>query len=628
MIQTCGYSRGSCRRLDHIKRDLCSDIESAARDLGESELAGIRTATGHLRIVCTEVMRAIAREVGEDGKAYVRHQQFRSLMANADEKCTTSSLALGEALLSKEGKGVADWLRWWRWCGMFGIASRSFDGAASALKKALYYSTDQDNRTYIDVRPREFAELSEAAVRYLRKHPGDVPKVGIEVLRTIELSASLLLLRDSAAHRMDGLNRALLDMWERGDPNSTVEDPRVNKIAGVVLEPIRRVGLKAQTAETLRQLLQNGIDSPELTGILDTSRSYTTEGAETSLDEIERLVKFGMELSAEIRGRDHSSDSHQSLQADWCRSRLLMHKSVCSARRSQIALEKTSAGRQRAMGILGAAEASLRISDERRHRTDLALVELHRTEARLREAESVVIRLSGGPIPFAEMCRRLENEGFDAVRRAGTPKDRDKARDGFRMKFFGEPKGEWQAGLRKAKSLVTDSLRFLNRAEPVLRERRRNVWWTTWYFERHLRAIALSIWASVTETQTPIPFLGLEAAMRKTATIADLLIEDSIRMIRVDAYRLATIVDAYSSCAKALQVRLILDGNSTPLPDRQQRMYNNLLQAMEELTRVWEARQKPALARPRAAMDKVASLYVAAVLSRCRMLAERLKPPY
>jgi hypothetical protein len=63
----------------------------------------------------------------------------------------------------------------------------------------------------------------------------------------------------------------------------------------------------------------------------------------------------------------------------------------------------------------------------------------------------------------------------------------------------------------------------------------------------------------------------------------DNLLEDAIRMIRVDSYRLATVVDAYASCAKAFQLRLALDNEVQPMPDRLDQVKGNLKSAIEAL---------------------------------------------
>jgi hypothetical protein len=105
-----------------------------------------------------------------------------------------------------------------------------------------------------------------------------------------------------------------------------------------------------------------------------------------------------------------------------------------------------------------------------------------------------------------------------------------------------------------------------------------------------LRCIAMSVWASIFEEGTPIPFLGLEAAASGTLSIADGLLENALRMISLDAYRMATIVDAYASCAKALQVRLVLDRKSPDISWRQKKMKDELGNALTGLKNVVQQR--------------------------------------
>jgi hypothetical protein len=251
------------------------------------------------------------------------------------------------------------------------------------------------------------------------------------------------------------------------------------------------------------------------------------------------------------------------------------------------------------------------------------MIELYRADARLHHAESVLIY--EGPenpsMSFAEMCRTLELAQLNSSRGEDLL--------GHFLTSDRKLKAEVAEALRRAKSLVIDSMRFLNRAEPVLRDRRRNVWWTTWFFERRLRAVALSVWASVFESDTPIPFLGLEAAMRKTDTIADTLLEDAIRMIRVDAYRLATIVDAYASCTKALQTRLILDTKTVRLKERQLWMYKNLIDALKALVEVKERRNSldSETWKTHGCMDTHIELYVQVVQQRAKMIADQVRYP-
>jgi hypothetical protein len=74
-----------------------------------------------------------------------------------------------------------------------------------------------------------------------------------------------------------------------------------------------------------------------------------------------------------------------------------------------------------------------------------------------------------------------------------------------------------------------------------------------------IRAIALDERFRIPQSLLPIPFLGLESAASGAASIADELLDDALRMIGADSYCLATIIDAYASCARALQLRLLLE---------------------------------------------------------------------
>jgi hypothetical protein len=271
------------------------------------------------------------------------------------------------------------------------------------------------------------------------------------------------------------------------------------------------------------------------------------------------------------------------------------------------------------MGLLGDAEATLRISDRHRYRSELALIELHRAEARLREAEAVDVDMGAGT------KQRLSRIVRDLEQLRPQPPGRKQGGE-IMNKLFGEGQERKEhvlAGMRRARSLVTDALRFLNRAEPVLRERRRNVWWTTWFFERRLRAVAYSVWLSIFESNTPIPFLGFEAAMWKASTVADSLLDITLRMIRVDAYRLATVVDAYTSCARALQIRLLLDDNidRRRYHDREQQMRRLLQNALPRLEYVRQAREETDSLKPQSSMDDNVQEYVKAVQRRSKIIA-------
>src|SRR5579872_6559534 len=519
LIQTQGYARGNCRRLAHT-RGICEELEKTADQ-------PLYDAARELRIACTESMRAIAREVGEDAKAFLRHRQFallhltsfkreplfkgeplpEELGSNPDpkpqhENPPSLSQQLAKAL-AEQHKPDFELVRWYRWSGMLHAASRSYRQADIDFKCALEPAGDEN--------------CSQERL--------------LEELRVREQSIDLKLLQHNLARRLDHLD------------------------AGPCSQ---------------------GVD----------------------VTSIQEEVAGARELAAKIRNSNNSVSSYATMSANLCESRLLIQQSVCASLESRSLVLAGSAGQScedgrddadQAMGLLGDAEVILHISDPQRHRPERAIVELHRAEARLHAAEKAG-HLGEKWKCFAEMCQELEKL---------PPGNWKRLYDCLHPYLDRDPDREDQrnihAALRRARSLVADGLRFLDRAEPVLRVRRRNVAWTTWFFERRLRLIAMSVWASIfDESGTPIPFLGLEAAPARNPSLADSILEDSVRMISVDAYRLATIIHAYASSAKALQIRLQGDDDlSAALCFRQQRMRNNLLHARKELQDAIQRRNDP-----------------------------------
>ena len=509
LIQTHGYSRGSCRRLEQIAK-IAADVSNSLDSPGngkvpECEAEKIKAAVRTLWIVCTEVMRAIAREVGEDAKAYYRHRQagrlacgdigWDDVQQDSPGACISANLP-GKTLPGTSATVDASptWWRWRRWSCMLAIASRSYRPAQDILEKELGSFASQ-----VNYRQSGLFRIC------------DTQEKRVELLRMIEQSVELILHQFSAELRLKGAK---------------------------VMEPLE---------------------------------------TESCLNNAEALVVRGTRLAARIRDADHSADAHDTAQANWCHTRLLMHRSVICSR--SIAILGVHRYAMEPTGILAEAESKMRVSDAKRSRAELALIDLHRADARIYQAESIVIpckqpeglRLSG-------LVECMKNDPSAITEMRKHPRF-EQAQD---------------AKLKEAGALVADALRFLVRAEPVLRDRRRNVWWTTWYFERRLRVIALSLAVTAFDNATtPIPFLGLEAAMRATDTEADHLLLDSIRMIRVDSYRLAPVIDAYISCMSALDFRLRVDpsnADAAELPLRRQKMLKNLSRAHLALREVMQRR--------------------------------------
>jgi len=297
-------------------------------------------------------------------------------------------------------------------------------------------------------------------------------------------------------------------------------------------------------------------------------------------------------------GSHHPSTSQTRRRGEfaWCESRLLMHLSQCYVFDAEYKQSNPKLW-QEAMKALIESERSLAEQPiPQRRNTDLALIDLYRAEVRLREADSVIVRRKG---QVGSSFRNLRSEmrvccsktsATDAILLEGTRRD-VKALFGKADKL-GESSAEYLHSLQVVKSLVRDAVMFLKRAEKILQGRRRNVWWTTWLFERHIRATAMLIWASVPEANNSLPALGFEHAPRRTDTVADIMLLDALRMVRLDAYRLATVVDSYADCALALRTRLICGKDMPLMPYRQQYMVSNLTYAVGKLQEIEDTRSQ------------------------------------
>jgi hypothetical protein len=517
-------------------------------------------------------MRAIAREVSENNTAYKRQREICALFLGLEPSNSETIDDRGHRLLDQlvieksqtappatNPRGAISLMRWWRWNGMLGINSRSYQLANEAIKNGVAVldllckplSTNAPNNAVSLGGIPDDAVLVEVFRRLI-----DAPRLRaestgqemrIELLRLIEQYIQVRLLSDSCCKRLYGLKNAL--------PPTVVDTV----------------------------LLLN-------------------------------LCDAGQQLTIQIAARD-SSDGHDIDRAFALRSRLLMHESILAISDSsnyQVGPDGCSAP-QEAMRLLLTAEVALDSVQNGKYWSDKALLEMHRAEVKLNEADQVLIGNPGAERTFRDVQRTCAASPSNVDWRAGGEE--------IRKQFLAEPD---LPGFAHAKSLVEDAMRFLARAEAILLERRQNVWWTSWLFERWLRAIAMAVWATLPERNTPIPFLGLEAAPRKTMTKADALFEDSQRMIRLDAYRLGTIVEAYRSCANALRIRLMLDAESEeaiPLPERQGRMYKNLCEAVQRLQEVSNARKsanKTTNLEASSAMDNGVQQYITEVLEQAQ----------
>lgn len=623
LLQVQADSRGSCRYLEYVSGALCERLEKALAPIAEVAPATsppvartLQYGDGHypvpslradmplhkqaiaaiqlLRIRCTEVMRSIAREIGEDGWAYKRQRDLRALLAGKQPAHADNGKAkdLYDALLTRHDEPaflidpVIEWLRWWRWNGMLGLASRSYSEALNALRNALFtLSRPKDLSSHIE----QGVQLPELEVNQLLQY---FPCV-IDFCKQMKETVYSRPVRDWQQLRLEVLR---------------------------IIEQIIAVRLdQCSVAKRGGTFWGNGLIKP-----------------------LGSLIDLALELVEQVVSHDHSSNA--MAVAMWCRTRLLMHQSICTC----LATSSGEGDWHLAMRLLADAEACSNYHDPRRQGTDRAAIELYRAEVRLLGADHTLVCESAAfPImerwPISAIVNPSIRSGSFAQLRHQVPSASQRhpviwyaSGQDFRQRSFpsGPLKVEAAKNLRKVQVSVQVALRFLARAEQDLLSHRRHLWWTTRYASRKLSAIAMSVWATILENGTPIPFLGLEAAPRGTLTAADTLLADSLRMIRIDAYRLATIVEGYAACATALHYRLMLDNGTPRLVDRQRHMREQLHDAIDSLRKILKRRQEwkshPAhkgQSEISGNMDEMAQTYVQNVLNGCELVEHALRHP-
>jgi hypothetical protein len=620
LIQTHGHPRASLRRLDFV-RDYWVTLRSPSTDTikslldqeawieAEGDLLHLRTEIATFQRVAAEVARSICREIGEEGEAFERLREVAvrtisgSLMTMEEihqhRELSRNKLSIEFAeSLHKAGRHGSlqtavdtnsarhyELIRWWRWCGLLGISSRCLEEASKSLSRALSVASNRHWDFESDPTVLESMVLNHWCLEMTSTY-----KFHLETLSSLEQAASCLVLRSNILDRKVAL-------LQNAMPKSEVDEAHLSK-----------------------------------------ERLLVAAG---------RFASKGLEFVDQIQTSGQEREDHD-FELMWCKSRLLMQAGLAS----MVIPDRKNAGRH-SMGFMGDSAACLGNALPDRWSSDLALVELRRAEIRIQEAAAIriyTVRKGSPPTPTkgfafeAWTYDRLFSRRIDAEMRissrAGAPSKRmppplevaAKLRKHFRgvVKGFGhEREDELRKGFREIRGRAKDALRYLDNAEPVLRERRRNVWWTTWYFERRLRVIAMLLWVSIIDPGEAVPFLGLEASMRQSDTIADVLLTDTLRMIRLDTYRLSLVLLSYASCARALQIRLRLDemdGSSgtasTNLIERLSTMRDKLSNGIAQLKDTVKVRTKAD--GQHQVVSPVIQEVVAAIVERVEMVRDGL----
>lgn len=712
LIHTQGYPRASTRRLEYISEFWLKDqwmtrtLENSPeiwRLLKSKDIWGLLTYLGSrplpndnspqcvtllkiaiakLQCVTVEIALLIAREIGEDSRAYasmqilsqrlgapqeftdsvlldqsrrareLKSEKAQAAMAGSNGPKNTGSLRengvvpqnchervfrfLLERSSPRAGwSSVGELIKWWFQCGLLGIASRSYREAERSLYRALYVASEMD---VVEVPSFQLStEGWMALIGKLRfnfspskeeRRASDSYKVYLPAIYSIQEAAHLFVLQADADSRLTALTSSKRSAHENvlkhhpgGNSHDYLRIAEELALRGLILiEEIQDSGV--DRPEHDQQLMGHKSRLLQLAGLAcryDSTRKRFSRHAMSMLGDATAALNEAVPLFAHAeyavidlrRAQVRLGEvDHVKLYGEypfemWTYDRMMgssIHAPVDenayyeeNLRRSpktQVAVARELREQWRVEGIrtpnLHVLSVLDSFSDELQ--TEQAEVVANGIQIELRQAEirKVESCQGNGYRVFYESDKKMNAERREEL--LGKERDTNEKIREQEATLLCAILPDLRSRLREITSRATDALRFLDRAEPMLRERRRNVAWTTSYFELRLRAISYLLWASLVQEKTPIPYLGLEAAMRRTETEPDQLLNDAVRMIRVDSYRLAMVILAYASCARALEIRLALDQSAVRLPERLAQMRDNLDHAVRQLEEVIDRR--------------------------------------
>jgi hypothetical protein len=589
VIRTRGFSRGSCRRLKFLLEKLNElsknlDATRSANTAGPQDEVALESIEAvHLTVVllrkrCVIVMRGIAREVAEHNTAYARHRQLCELVVCGKIELTknqTETKALSEKIsfcpnkpqisilegletwasgqhygLEYDRSESSDrqplWVRWWRWTGILGKASRSYSNSESALIRALTALTG----------PLSPAETT--AIRFISKGP---PGVG-------DLEAQTLA---SAREQI----KPFVEFLDRVAANLAKVRPVALGVFCTAPQELRIEIVKVLEQYLQLMLLEEHVVKRQLKTPADPIFALAAKECFEHACKILRQVEYADDPNSEY-------PSHDSV---WLRVRLLTHRSIIDAREN--------GGGVNAHRSLNEAEATLHLVDRFRQSVSWAIISLHRAEVAIENARTTSVPLDESVAPATPTVKDVEfKEYVRRLRSLGDSHESEVVQ--AEISKMSKTSDHWRGVL----AILKDATMCLNQAETILMTRRKNVWWATWYFQRRLKVVEFELWATVGERHgLPIPYIGLEAASRRTMTLPDELLENACRMVRLDVYRLATVIETYAYCMWAVHLRLLGDPCAERLPRRQNEMREKVKKALDYLMQVNDKRKVAELPR-------------------------------
>ena len=194
---------------------------------------------------------------------------------------------------------------------------------------------------------------------------------------------------------------------------------------------------------------------------------------------------------------------------------------------------------------------------------ELGIIELHRADVLLREAidgnnakTSRLVKFRRGVLQAFAKEGDMDWSSLVAAAQGIAQENQTQEDIEAQKEPSEEDKGD-RLNINKTLSLIEDCWQTLDRAKPILEHYRKSAWWTAEYFELRMKLIELRLFSAIqTKPMSRLPFIGTQDVPYSLTTMADMLLDNSRRIIRDDIYRLARIVESYSNCLLVLKIWL------------------------------------------------------------------------
>lgn len=580
-----GFTKGLCRRLEHIRdyllmtvvRSLKVDPQKAEKSFYKE----VKRRIALLHAATLRLNRLIAREVGENAIAFLRHLQLRA----AHLSCLTDKTASSNPSLEEWYRGLLD-------DAPNGepllppndLLARHVSGAKTELLAAWIEQETELGTLSIAARAYDYAKDRTFA----------------KVFNAIGFPAAHLNPTSTRNIRED-CQKWLLDAWQLYQPKQAkrhnLDVPNFRDFILSLCRLLQRyMQLHLVWGHTLHTAGRRETDPVVRVQV----RAAADEKFQTARRCYESAVELMREANSD-RARVQNNDADDTFGSEdlpaWFRIRQRLD--VQDALAWTFLREYREAHRR-----LNEAEAAVITIANGPRAIEMAIIELHRAELLTHQAVCVyeptgekldpwVKGMSPLGVMRREILNKLQDQPFNFHDSFARPNNIVSGLLDELLACTGRQKGD---RLKQPLSFVDEAWQTLNRAEPLLIGNRKNVWWTTWYFELKLKLIELKVYAQLCQDDfLAMPHIGLRDIPYGAPTAADRLLENARRMSRLDVFRIARIVESYANILLGLILarRLVstkASGNvdlrmeAVLLSRRQSQMKIRLDEAREDLT--------------------------------------------